>query len=326
MQEAMATPLERFVESRATGLRIHLLEQGRGPLVLLLHGFPELAYSWRRQIPALADAGYRVIAPDQRGYGQTDCPEGAAHYTQLHLVGDMLGLLDALEEPTAVVVGHDWGGVVAWNCALLRPDRFRAVVALSAAFAPRGSRRPTEALRRLAGDGFMYMLHFQEPGVAEQEIVNLGVREALRRIFYAASGDAPPEARWSPVGPAGAHFLDRTASPERLPSWITERDVDRYAAEFTRTGMTGPLNWYRAMDASWEHMAPFVGARISVPALYIYGDRDPVAPMQSELVSRLKSRVPNLRDTLVLSGAGHWIQQERPDEVNEAILKFLTAL
>jgi pimeloyl-ACP methyl ester carboxylesterase len=322
----MPTWTERVVESKVTGLPIQLMEQGKGPPVLLLHGFPELAYSWRRQLPAIADAGYRVIVPNQRGYGRSGCPEGAAHYTQLYLVGDMVGLLDALEEPTAVVIGHDWGAVVAWNCALLRPDRFRAVAALSAVFNARGSRRPTEALRALVGKGFMYMLHFQQPGVAESEFAEVGFREALRRCFFGASGDAPPEGRWSPIGPPGAKLFDGTHSPQRLPAWITEEDLDHYVSEFERTGLTGPLNWYRAMDATWEHMAPFAGARIMTPAVYIYGDQDPMAPLQSAMVSNLKQHVPNLRETLAIPGAGHWIQQERPPEVNAALLRFLAGL
>ena len=231
----------------ANGIRMHIAEQGRGPLVLLCHGFPETWYSWRHQLSALAAAGYRVVAPDMRGFGQTDRPADPTQYTQLHMAGDMVGLLDALEVEHAVIVGHDWGGPVAWTCALTRPDRFRAVAALSVPYIPRGVVRPTDGLRFQAGDNFMYMLYFQEPGVAEAELEQ-DVRSTIRRVLYWGSGESPGRA----PKPKTAKFLDLMDDPPTLPAWLTEADVDHYVGEFTRTGFTGGLNWYRNLDRTWD--------------------------------------------------------------------------
>src|SRR5258708_380156 len=230
----------RFIETN--GLKMHIAEQGTGPLVLLCHGFPEFWYSWHYQISALAAAGYHVVAPDQRGYGLTDQPDAVETYTLLHLVGDMVGLLDALSEEQAVIVGHDWGANVAWNAALMRPDRFAAVIVLSIPYAPRGPAHgpqsamcPTEAMRHMVGDHFFYQLYFQEPGIAEAELER-DVRTTMRRVLYAASGDALPAERWKPIMPdPGANMLTSTGDPHTLPGWLTEADVDYYRAEFERT-------------------------------------------------------------------------------------------
>jgi pimeloyl-ACP methyl ester carboxylesterase len=307
------------------GIRMHVAEQGAGPLVLLCHGFPESWYSWRHQLSALADAGYRAVAPDMRGYGQTDRPAEIAKYTMLHHVGDMVGLLDALSAETAVIVGHDWGAPVAWHAALLRPDRFRAVAALSVPFSPRGSGRPTELLRQAAGDGFMYMLYFQTPGVAEAELER-DVRLTLRRTLYAASGDAPRDRAWQPFAPKRTSFLDGLPEPDTLPAWLTPADLDFYVAEFERTGFTGGLSWYRAMDLSWELLAPYQHARVTPPALYVAGDRDLVLATRKAWLEQLPRAVPNLRKLVLLPGCGHWTQQERPAEVNGELLAFLKTL
>ena len=305
----------------ANGIRMHIAEQGTGPLVLLCHGFPESWYSWRHQLPALAAAGYRAVAPDMRGYGQTDRPEDIAQYTQLHMAGDMVGLLDELGVEQAVIVGHDWGAPVAWTCALLRPDRFKAVAALSVPYLPRGAVRPTEALRFLAGDTFMYMLYFQTPGVAEAELEQ-DVRSTIRRVLYWASGEAPGR----PTKPRTARFLDLMADPETLPSWLSEADVDFYASEFTRTGFTGGLNWYRNLDRTWELMGAHAKAKITQPALYVAGDRDLVYVSRKAAVDHLHESVPNLRKLVVLPGCGHWTQQERPEAVNTELITFLNGL
>ncbi|MBI2525382.1 MAG: alpha/beta hydrolase [Candidatus Rokubacteria bacterium] len=301
---------------------MHVAEQGRGRAVLLCHGFPESWYSWRHQLPALAAAGYRAIAPDMRGYGQTDRPGAIEAYTMLHHVGDMVGLLDALGEKTAVIVGHDWGAPVAWNAALMRPDRFPAAAVLSVPYSPRGSIRPTAALARAAGEHFMYMLYFQEPGVAEAEL-GRDVRATLRRVLCSASGDAPAAQRWRPVMPGTTRFLDALGNPERLPAWLTEADLDFYAAEFQRTGFSGGLSWYRAMDLSWELMAAYQHAKVMQPALFVAGERDLVIAMQRRALDRLHETVPNLRRLVLLPGCGHWTQQERPAEVNAELLSFL---
>lgn len=319
----MRDPGHRVVETN--GIRMHVAEQGAGPLVVLCHGFPESWYSWRHQLPALAAAGYHAVAPDMRGYGQTDRPAEVEAYTQLHHVGDMVGLLDALGEETAVIVGHDWGAPVAWNSALLRPDRFRAVAALSVPYAPRGSVRPTQALRAAAGDHFMYMLYFQTPGVAEAELER-DVRSTLRRFLYSASGSPPKGQGWRPFLPRDARFLDATTDPPALPAWLTEADLDFYAGEFERTGFGGGLNWYRNLDRTWELMGAWQHARVRQPALFVAGDRDGVIVMMRTALERLAESVPGLRKQVLLPGCGHWTQQERPAEVNAELLAFLATL
>jgi pimeloyl-ACP methyl ester carboxylesterase len=316
----------RIVETN--GIRMHVAEQGDGPLVVLLHGFPESWYSWRHQLRALAGAGFHAVAPDQRGHGQTDRPAEAAKYTQLHLVGDVIGLLDALGEEQAVVVGHDGGAPVAWHTSLLRPDRVRGVVGLSVPCVPRGPVSLLTAMREALGEGF-YMQYFQAPGVAETELEQ-DPRASLRGILYGASGDAPQAAEPAQqVVPEGGKFLDLLPQqPETLPAWLTEADLDYYAAEFERTGFTGGLNWFRAIDLSWELMAPWQGALVTTPALFVVGDRDLVFhfPGMDELIPNLQAFVPNLTRTVLLPGVGHWTQQERPEEVNAALLEFFGGL
>jgi len=323
----MSDITHRFVETN--GLRMHVAEQGTGPMVVLCHGFPEFWYSWRHQLAALAGAGYRAVAPDMRGFGQTDRPDAIDSYTTLHHVGDMVGLLDALGAETAVIAGHDLGGPVAWQAALQRPDRFRAVVGLSVLYRPRGSVRPTTTMPQ-TDEALYYQLYFQTPGVAEAELER-DVRASIRRNLYSLSGDAPPGpatiADPATVGmvPRTGGFLTRTVDPKALPSWLTEADLDAYTHEFARTGFRGGLNWYRNFDRNWELLAPFAGARVSVPALYVVGDRDLVMHFSGmdQLLPNLRRFVPQLRNTVVLSGCGHWTQQERPEEVNAAMLAFL---
>ena len=322
----MAQVTHRFVDTN--GIRMHIAEQGTGPLVVLLHGFPESWYSWRHQLAALAAAGFHAVAPDQRGYGQTDQPPESAQYTQLHLVGDIIGLLDALGAERAVIVGHDWGAPVALHTALFRPDRVRGVVGLSVPYTPRGPVSTLTSMKAVLGEGF-YMAYFQAPGVAEAELQR-DVRTTLRKFLFSASGDVPPPegAAPQPVVPPGHGILDIMIAPEHLPAWVSEADLDVYTAEFERTGFTGGLNWYRAIDHSWELMAAWTGAPVVVPALYVAGDRDLVVnfPGMGELLPALRRFAPNLREPLLLAGCGHWTQQERPEEVNAALLEFLRTL
>ena len=308
----------RFVE--ANGIRMHVAEQGEGPLVLLCHGFPESWYSWRHQLAALAGAGFRAVAPDMRGYGQTDRPAEIGKYTLLHLVGDMVGLLDALEAPTAVIAGHDWGAPVAWHAALLRPERFRAVMALSVPFRPRGSRQPTSVMPQ-TGDAVFYQLYFQAPGVAEAEL-GRDVRRTLRMLLRTPTKEVNPLAT---MVPRDGGWLSRMPEPASLPEWLTEADLAFYAGEFARTGFSGGLNWYRNIDRNWELLAPWARAQVQVPALYVAGERDLVLafPGAKEMVENLKTFVPQLRRTIILPGCGHWTQQERPREVNAAMIEFL---
>jgi pimeloyl-ACP methyl ester carboxylesterase len=317
---------------QANGIAMHVAEAGQGPLVVLCHGFPECWYSWRHQIEALAKAGFRAAAPDMRGYGRSDAPDDIAQYTLLHLAGDMVGLLDALGEERAVIAGHDWGAPVAWHSALLRPDRFRAVIGLSVPFFPRAKTPPTARMPQDEANLF-YQLYFQAPGVAEAEL-SRDTRATLRRVLYSGSGDVPrredgePSAGCFGLMPRDGGFLTRTRDPETLPAWLTEADLDVYASEFARSGFRGGLNWYRNIDRNWELLAAFAGARLSVPALYMAGDRDPVTRFRGmdRLIPNLAAFVPKLWRTITLPGCGHWTQQERPDEVNAAMLEFLRQL
>ena len=322
----MNEPVQRVVETN--GIRLNIAEQGEGPLVLMCHGFPESWYSWRHQLGALAAAGFHAVAPDMRGYGKSDAPEAIDQYTLFHLVGDMVGLLDALEVKDAVIVGHDWGGPVAWHSALFRPDRFRAVIGLSVPFRPRGKAAPTSLMPRTA-DAQFYQLYFQEPGVAEADLER-DPRRTVRNMLYFASGDAPRGGAGAGIAmvPRDAGFLGRAEAPATLPPWLSESDVDFYAAEFKRGGFRGPLNWYRNVDRNWELMAPFAATQVKVPALYVAGDRDLVVsfPGAQELIANLKHFVPELRNTLMLPGCGHWTQQERAAEVNAAMIDFLRKL
>jgi pimeloyl-ACP methyl ester carboxylesterase len=305
-------------------LSMHIAEAGSGPLVLLLHGFPECWYSWRHQLSALAAAGYHVVAPDQRGYGKTGGPTELDQYSMLHLVGDVVGLMDALGEDRAVVAGHDWGAPVAWNTALLRPDRISGVIGLSVPYTPRGSARPVETLRAVFGDGF-YICYFQQPGVAEAEL-SRDPRATFRRLLTAASGDGT--ATGMPVVPAGGGFLDLCPEPAGLPGWLTEDDIEVFAESFADSGFTGPLNWYRGMDLSWELMAAWNHAPITVPAAFLAGDKDVTVSFLggSAILDNLRGLVPDLRQAGLLPGCGHWIQQERPSEVTERMLTFLRGL
>ena len=324
---------------RTNGISMHIAEAGEGPLVILCHGFPESWYSWRHQLRGLGAAGYHVVAPDQRGYGDTEAPEATERYTQFHLVGDIIGLMDALGEESAVIAGHDWGAPVAWNSALFRPDRIRGVIGLSIPFNVRaatsgaagregdilgGELPPTQAMKARFGDNFFYILHFQTPGVGEYELQR-DVRRSLRMFFYSASGDAP--SRPFRAYPNTLGFLDGQIDTDVLPPWLTEEDLDYYTAEFTRTGFRGSLNWYRNMDRTWELMGAFAGKTVSQPALFIAGDRDGVISMNpAAVVQNLREIVPTLRDAVIIPGCGHWTQQERPREVNEAMLAFLDGL
>jgi pimeloyl-ACP methyl ester carboxylesterase len=319
----------RFIE--VNGIRIHLAEQGAGPLILLCHGFPELWYSWRYQMPALSQAGYHVVAPDLRGFGQTDQPAATEAYTLLHLVGDLVGIVEALEEEQAILVGHDWGGLLAWHAALLRPDRFPALVAISSPYTPRGplygprSRvKPSEVWQQRWGDQFFYQTAMLVPGRAEGEY-SRDVRATLLRMLYGLSADALPEQRWHPILPdVQSTLLNSAGRPETLPPWLSEADLDLYTVEYERSGFTGGLNWYRNMDRNWELLAAYSGAKVRQPALFIWGDEDPLLEIAgvARNIERQMDYVPRLRQMQV-NHCGHWVQQERAQEVSAAVLSFL---
>ena len=315
----------------ANGIRIHLAEQGSGPLVLLCHGFPESWYSWRHQLAALAKAGFHAVAADMRGYGQSGRPVEIDRYSMLHLVGDMVGVLDALGAKQAVIAGHDWGAPVAWHAALLRPDRFRAVIGLSVPYRPRGSVAPTTVMPQ-TDEAQFYQLYFQTPGTAEAEL-EADTRGSIRKILYGWSGEMPRRAADdAPAGigmvPRSGGLLTRIPDPQALPAWLTEADLEIYVEQFRNTGFRGGLNWYRNMDRNWELMAAFTRAPVTVPALFVAGELDPVMafPRMKEAVADLARFIPQLRATILLPGCGHWTQQERPDQVNAAMIEFLRGL
>jgi pimeloyl-ACP methyl ester carboxylesterase len=321
---AVSVPGVTHRHLQAGGLRMHIAEAGHGPLVILLHGFPESWYSWRHQLTALAAAGYHAVAPDQRGYCETGPPGGpgrmadVSEYTIMHLTGDVIALMDALGAEQAVVAGHDWGAPVAWHTALFRPDRIRGVVGLSVPYRPRGSTAPIAALRDALGNRF-YMVYFQEPGVADAEL-SANPPATFRKILTSLAGEGPPMT----LIPADGGFLDAAQEPAELPPWLTEQDIDAYVRQYAVSGFTGPLNWYRNMDRNWALTAAWQHAPIAVPALFVAGDRDPVLAFVS--ADGLGDVLPKLASSVILPGCGHWTQQERPAEVTEAIIDFLRGL
>ncbi|WP_396877724.1 alpha/beta fold hydrolase [Mycobacterium sp. SMC-2] len=314
---------ERLVETN--GVRLRVVEAGeRGaPLVILAHGFPELAYSWRHQIPVLADAGYHVLAPDQRGYGGSSRPQAIEAYDIHQLTADLVGLLDDVGAERAVWIGHDWGAAVVWNAPLLHPDRVAAVAALSVPAVPRSHVAPTKAWRKMLGDKFFYILYFQEPGVADAEL-NGDPARTMRRMLggLRTSGDPLTASRMVAPGPEG--FIDRLPEPDRLPDWLSQDELDHYISEFSRTGFTGGLNWYRNFDRNWETTPELADAKITVPALFIGGTADPVLTFTR--ADRAAELITGPYRQVMIEDAGHWLQQERPDEVNTALLDFLNGL
>ena len=325
----MTSPEIEHRQIPVNGLDMHVAIAGEGPTVLLCHGFPECWYSWRHQLTALANAGYRAVAPDMRGYGRTSAPGPIDAYSIMHLVGDMTALLDQLDTPQAVIVGHDWGSVVAWDAALIRPERFRAVCGMSVPFMQRMPMKPSEMMKAMAGDRFVYILYFQEPGVAESEL-DPQARLLMRKMLYSISGDAKGDDAYKGDLPKTAKFMDGMTDPRKLPAWLSEHDLDVYVKEFERTGFRGGLNWYRNFDRNWELLAPWQGAKIAVPAFFIGGLSDPVVTMGEEgegpAVAALAASCDDLRGKRLIEGAGHWNQQERPAETNAALLGFLADL
>lgn len=323
-QTTAARPAHRLVPTPAG--RTHLVEQGSGPLVLLLHGFPESWYSWRHQLPALAAAGYRAVALDVRGYGRSSRPEQVDAYRMHDLVADNVAVVEALGERSAVLVGHDWGANIAAASALLRPEVFGAVALLSVPYAPRGGPRPSEIFEQLGGAEEFYVSYFQRPGRAEAEI-EPDVRGWLAGFFAAMSGDTMP-------GPdlPDPHFLApggtlRERFPAgRPPAWLGESELDFYAGEFERTGMSGALNRYRNMDRDWEDLAAFDGAPVTQPSLFAGGGLDASTTWLADAIEAFPVTLPGLVSSHVLDGCGHWIQQERPDEVNALLTGWLAAL
>ncbi|XBI17298.1 epoxide hydrolase 1 [Aegilops tauschii subsp. strangulata] len=312
----------RMVEV-AKGVRLHVAEAGPedGPAVLLVHGFPDLWYGWRHQMAALAARGFRAVAPDMRGYGDSDAPPSAGSYSIFHLVGDLVALIADLAQPQVFVVGHDWGALVAWQLCLLRPDLVRALVNLSVAYHPRSSEgSPLQVIRALCGEDH-YMCRFQEPGVAEAEFALYDNSHKFKTVFGMRK-PAPP------ILPKDKTFFDSLDSDGTCPPWLSEEDISYYADKFEKTGFTGGLNYYRCMDLNWELSAPWTGAPIKVATKFIVGDLDVTynVPGVKDYIHKggLKASVPNLEDVVVMEGVSHFCNQEKPNEVSDYICEFFS--
>jgi pimeloyl-ACP methyl ester carboxylesterase len=315
----MHTISSRSVETN--GIRMHYAEAGSGPLVVLLHGFPESWQSWQHQLPALADAGFHVVAPDLRGYGQTEAPVALEAYDIFQLTGDVVGLVNALGETSAVIIGHDWGAWITAYAALFRPDLFRAVGLLSVPYTPRRSMNQTAWEQQKYPGKIFYQASLRNP--ASDQFLMLDVRSSLLKGLYSLSGEAEEQDRWSPVRDPAVRGIP---SEPKMPTWLTESDLDFLVAEYERATFTGGLNYYRNADRNWA-LTPFLdGAKILQPTIFISGERDPVIEFLADEYRALATNIPNLRNNVLLPGVGHWTQRENAPEVNRLLLEFLHAL
>jgi pimeloyl-ACP methyl ester carboxylesterase len=314
----------RHRQVATNGIELHVAEAGEGPLVVLCHGFPESWYSWRHQIEPLAAAGYHVLAPDLRGYGDSTKLPNVDDYGIEKLNHDLLGLLDDAGEEQGVFVGHDWGALIVWDLARLHPERVRGVVGVSVPLMNWGF-APVPAMRAALGERF-YIVYFQEVGPAETEMER-DVRDTMTRTLWGASGDFARLVAEGKATPGSGGFLDAMPMPpEQLPAWLTEEDIDVYTAQFEKSGFFGPVSFYRNLDANWELTNVLPIERISMPSAFIGGDRDGVVTMSQGRIDAMPSELPDYRGSTILEGPGHWTQQEDPDGFNAALLKFLGGL
>jgi pimeloyl-ACP methyl ester carboxylesterase len=310
-----------FIETN--GIRMHYVEQGQGPLVLLCHGWPEFWYSWRHQIPALAAAGFRVVAPDQRGYGDTDAPDDVESYTHFNLVADLVGLVHALGEDSAFIVGHDVGSAVAASASLLRPDVFRALALLSVPYMSRSKLRPAvrfDVMNQEKGKIF-YQHYFQPRNHVERELEE-DLERTLLGVLYRASGATGEKDPDYGFLQKGTRFIDGFTLPEHLPAWLSRADLDEYVAAFKRSGFRGPINWYRNFDRNWQLMSFLDGAKILQPTIFVSGELDGVLKFTAGAYANLNKNVLRLVGKHLIPGVGHWVQQESPRELNELLIGF----
>ncbi len=315
----------RMIESN--GLAMRLAEAGdTGPLILLAHGWPESWYSWRHQLVALAKAGYRAVAPDMRGYGSTDAPADVESYDINHLTGDMVGILDALNEETAVIIGHDWGSIVAWNSVLMYPNRFTGLVAMSVPYGGRPKRSPLEYWKEKFGDRFFYILYHNEPGIAEKEY-DSDPRGLLGRLYL-----SPNSPRKAPVVTdkrrSAGGWIDRLGAPKDLPDWLTAEDFEYFVSQFEKAGFRGGINYYRNFHRNWEITENLIGKTVDVPTLFIAGEKDVVIAKAraDDLTRMMKPVTTDLRSVELIPDIGHWVQQEAPDRTNTTIIQFLRGI
>jgi pimeloyl-ACP methyl ester carboxylesterase len=310
----------RFAE--VNGVRMHYVEAGHGPLVLLLHGFPYAWYMWRRQIGALAAAGYRVVAPDQRGFGQSDRPGAIEAYDITQAVGDMVGLMKALGEDSAVIIGHDLGAWVAQAAAMMRADLFTAVAMLNTPVPPRGAVKPSIAWQAVSQGKVFHHQYFQQLEKPDRELA-ANTRKTLRSIYYSISGDAMGADRWRVFIEPGESILAAFTEPKDFPTWLSPRALGYYVAEYERTGFTGALNYYRCRDRNWEITSFLDGAVIRQPSLFIGGAADPSIEPFISVYNQLDGYLPGLWKKLLLPGVGHSAAEERPEDVNTLLLDFM---
>jgi pimeloyl-ACP methyl ester carboxylesterase len=313
------SPIKEY-DISTNGIALHVTEVGHGPAVLFCHGFPDTAYTWRRQMNAVAAAGYRGIAPDMRGYGLSSAPADANLYTPLHTAGDLVGLLDALEIPSAVIVGHDWGATHAWNASLMRPDRFKAVFCLSVPYVPRGDVSVFEKMRKSGRQDDFYMFEQIRP---DADQIWADAKVTIPGILYWASASAPADKRWSPMDPSRS--LHRPA-PGPLPAWAESDYVEHSIAEFQRTGFHGGLNYYRSAEPYFYLSAAFKGAKLTQPSFFIWGKSDGLRELYPLAIEQMRVGLPGLVGGLELDNVGHWVQHEACDVVNERLVKFLATV
>ncbi|MFE3546723.1 alpha/beta fold hydrolase [Nocardia sp. NPDC059177] len=314
----------RFLDT--DGARMHLTEQGQGFPVVFCHGFPHTGFIWHRQLGAVAAAGFRAIAPDLRGYGQTEAPDDVTAYTNEAVIGDLLALLDDIGADKAVFVGLDFGAQLVWELALRAPDRVAAAVVLNNPFAPRPPRAPSGFWTKAAERHFLHLAYFQEPGVADAELA-ARPREFLARVYYSLSGDYHYLDTWK--NPPGLGYLDVLPQAPALPwPWLDEAEFDTLATEFERTGFTGGLNWYRNLDRNWELTAPFAEATVEVPTYFLYGENDPDMEGFSgrDPLATLRANVTDLRAVVRVPDAGHLVQLEQTSAVNTFLTGALREL
>jgi pimeloyl-ACP methyl ester carboxylesterase len=300
---------------QTNGIRMAVTEEGEGPAVVLCHGFPEIAYSWRRQLPALAAAGFRAVAPDQRGYGGTERPPAVTDYDIHYLTGDLVGLLDALGVERAVFAGHDWGGIVVWHMPLLHPERTAGVIGVNTPYFPRAPAPPVTLMRAMWGDDH-YIVHFQKPGEADAALAR-----DVRRVFTQLMRSGVPLDATRQLA-LGRNMID-VIFGEELPGrfLLSEEELAVYVRAFEKTGFTGGINWYRNLDRNWETTPELVGARVAVPSLMVTAEHDPV--LRPELAEAMRDLVPDL-EVRMIAGSGHWTQQDKPAELNRVMVDWLT--
>jgi len=322
--KTMSQPTLRYIQSN--GIKLRIAEMGKGPLVILVHGWPESWYSWRHQLPALADAGFHAVALDMRGYGKSDKPQAVEDYDITHVTADLVGVVDALGEKTAMLVGHDWGAIVTWQAMLLHPERFTALVAMSVPYNGRGPVSIVQGLRQAMGDNFYYILYFQEPGVAEREF-DADPRAILSRLYLSPDSPREPREITDPKRSAGG-MIGRFGAPKGLPAWLTQADLDYYVNEYKEAGFRGGINYYRNFHRNWEITPQLAGVQVTQPVIFIAGDKDTVirGATAEALTTSMKKAVPDLRDVKLFPNTGHWVQQERPAETNAAMIEFLQSV